>query len=67
MGTKIDYIFATKDFKAIKAEVIGKLQDLPTNAEPSDHLPISTTFVIAKNKNTFIQDIRNLKSLLHLV
>lgn len=61
MGTKIDYIFATKDFKTIKAEVIGKLQDLPTNAEPSDHLPISSTFIIPKNKKTFIQDIRIMK------
>lgn len=61
MGTKIDYIYATRDFKVIRAQVVGKLQDLPTANEPSDHLPIASTFIIAKNKTTFIDDVRKLQ------
>jgi endonuclease/exonuclease/phosphatase family metal-dependent hydrolase len=40
-GRRIDYIFTSQNITLLSAKVLGEAIKLPTQEEPSDHLPIS--------------------------
>ncbi len=63
MATKIDYMLASKDVKICSAEVVGDAADLPSINQPSDHLPITGTFILPIKHKTLLEDIRKLKSI----
>lgn len=64
MSTRIDYIFSSKDIETVSASVLGNTADLPTNAEPSDHLPVLSVFKVPCRNNLVIEDVRKLKDIL---